>query len=98
MDLQWCTAEPVLSVSDHQALRSSIFQPLQILIVRNVSLKACSACLNACDCVCVTVQGVSGQVKERMEMVAAGKAPKDTRPLLLFPEVQHTAQAACRLH
>ncbi|KAK9810897.1 hypothetical protein WJX73_006580 [Symbiochloris irregularis] len=32
------------------------------------------------------VHGVSGVVKERMEMVASGKPPKDTGPLLLFPE------------
>lgn len=33
------------------------------------------------------MQGVSGQVKERMEMAAAGQLPPTTRPLLLFPEV-----------
>ncbi|BDA43236.1 Lysophosphatidylcholine acyltransferase 1 [Coccomyxa sp. Obi] len=32
------------------------------------------------------VTGVSGQVKDRMELAAAGKLPPTTRPLLLFPE------------
>ncbi|KAK9915142.1 hypothetical protein WJX75_005280 [Coccomyxa subellipsoidea] len=32
------------------------------------------------------VAGVSGQVKDRMEMAAAGELPATTRPLLLFPE------------
>ena len=37
---------------------------------------------------------MSGQVKERIEMVAEGRAEKDTRPLLLFPEVGLTAKIA----
>lgn len=33
------------------------------------------------------VQGVSGQVKDRVQQAAAGKLDSITRPLLLFPEV-----------
>lgn len=34
------------------------------------------------------LQGVSGQVKERVEKAAAGELDPTTRPLLLFPEVR----------
>ena len=34
------------------------------------------------------LQGVSGQVKDRVEKAAAGKLDPTTRPLLLFPEVR----------
>lgn len=36
----------------------------------------------------IVLQGVSGQVKERVEKAAAGELDPTTRPLLLFPEVR----------
>ena len=44
---------------------------------------------------CACMQGVSGQVKERMEMAAAGQLPPTTRPLLLFPEVRSPSLHLC---
>lgn len=39
------------------------------------------------------LQGAAGQVKERLDLVSSGRAPPDTRPLLLFPEVSMHAAA-----
>ena len=46
---------------------------------------------------CWAVQGVSGQVKERIELAARTGPDPNLRPLLLFPEVrQHDRFAARR--
>ena len=37
---------------------------------------------------CAWLQGVAGQVKDRVERAAAAKLEPFTRPLLLFPEVR----------
>ncbi len=54
--------------------------PLSLIVVTHCC--CCIELVSACHC-----QGVSGQVKDRMEMAAAGQLPASTRPLLLFPEV-----------
>ena len=51
---------------------------------------------NDCSCGCWAVQGVSGQVKERIELAARTGPDPNLRPLLLFPEVRRQDRLVAR--